>query len=195
MSQILLENKAQLGQLLLARGIVSEEQIERALTEQREKGHRKLLGELLVEMGHCTENQIASALAEGYGVPYAQVSPKICDPKAVEVLPRDFLEAHIVLPLFKVHDVLTVAVNEPTNVFLIDEIERLSGCRVQVVCSTTKDIKATLQTYLPAANVFVIDDIIDEEGLEEFTLIESITQDISNLEEVAGQSPVVKLVN
>ncbi len=195
MSQILLENKAQLGQLLLARGIVSEEQIERALTEQREKGHRKLLGELLVEMGHCTENQIASALAEGYGVPYAQVSPKICDPKAVEVLPRDFLEAHIVLPLFKVHDVLTVAVNEPTNVFLIDELERLSGCRVQVVCSTTKDIKATLQTYLPAANVFVIDDIIDEEGLEEFTLIESITQDISDLEEVAGQSPVVKLVN
>jgi len=195
MSQILLENKAQLGQLLLAHGVVTQEQIERALAEQRDKGHRKLLGELLVEMGYCTENQIASALAEAYGVPYAQVSPKICDPKAVEILPRDFLEAHIVLPLFKVHDVLTVAVSEPTNVFLIDEIERISGCRAQVVCSTAKDIKGTLQTYLPAANVFVIDDIIDEEGLEEFTLIENITQDISDLEEVAGQSPVVKLVN
>ncbi len=195
MGQILLENKAQLGQLLLAQGVVTQEQIERALAEQKDKGHRKLLGELFVEMGYCTENQIASALAEAYGVPYAQVSPKICDPRAVEILPRDFLEAHIVLPLFKVHDVLTVAVSEPTNVFLIDEIERISGCRAQVVCSTAKDIKATLQTYLPAANVFVIDDIIDEEGLEEFTLIESITQDISNLEEVAGQSPVVKLVN
>jgi type IV pilus assembly protein PilB len=195
MGQILLENKAQLGQLLLAQGVVTQEQIERALAEQKEKGHRKLLGELLVEMGYCTENQIASALAVAYGVPYAQASPKICDPRAVEILPRDFLEAHIVLPLFKVHDVLTVAVSEPTNVFLIDEIERISGCRAQVVCSTAKDIKATLQTYLPAANVFVIDDIIDEEGLEEFTLIENITQDISNLEEVAGQSPVVKLVN
>jgi type IV pilus assembly protein PilB len=195
MVQILLENKTQLGQLLLARGVVSEEQIEKALVEQREKGHRKLLGELLVEMGYCTENQIAAALAEAYGVPYAQMSPKLCDPKTVEILPREFLEAHVVLPLFKVHDVLTVAVSEPTNVFLIDEIERISGCRVQVVCSTSKDIKATLQTYLPAANVFVIDDIIDEQGLEEFTLIENITQDISNLEEVAGQSPVVKLVN
>ncbi len=195
MSQILLENKTQLGQLLLARGVVTEEQIARALAEQRDKGHRQLLGELLVEMGYCTENQIASALAEAYGVPYAQISPKICDAKAVETLPREFLEAHIVLPLFKVHDVLTVAVSEPTNVYLIDEIERVSGCRVQVVCSTAKDIKATLQTYLPAANVFVIDDIIDEEGLEEFTLIQSITQDISDLEEVAGQSPVVKLVN
>ncbi len=195
MSQIAAENKTQLGQLLLARGIVTAEQIERALTEQKEKGHNKLLGELLVEMGYCSENQIASALAQAYGVPYAQIGPKICDPKIIDVLSRDFLEEHIVLPLFKVHDVLTMAVSEPTNVFLIDEIERISGCKVQIVCSTSKDIKATLQTHLPAANVFVIDEIIDEEGLEDFTLIENITQDITNLEEIAGQSPVVKLVN
>ena len=195
MSQIAVENKMQLGQLLLARDIVTAEQVEKALAEQRDKGHRKLLGELLVEMGYCTENQIALALAQGYGVPYAQVNPKICDPKIIEILPREFLEEHIVLPLFKVNNVLTIAVSEPTNVFLIDEIERISGCKVQIVCSTSKDIKATLQTYLPAANVFVIDDIIDEEGLEEFALIENITQDISNLEEIAGQSPVVKLVN
>ena len=195
MSGIAIGNKMQLGELLLAREIVTAEQIEMALAEQKEKGHRKLLGELLVEMDFCTENQIASALAQSYGLPYAQVGPKICDPKVLEILPRDFLEEHIVLPLFKVHDMLTVAVSEPTNVFLLDEIERISGCKVQIVCSTNKDIKATLQTYLPAANVFVIDDIIDEEGLEDFTLIESITQDIGNLEEIAGQSPVVKLVN
>lgn len=195
MGQIAVEGRTQLGQLLIQRGVVTAEQIEKALNEQREKGHRKLLGELLVEMGYCTENQIASALAQTYGVPYAQVSPKICDAKTFEILPREFLEEHIVLPLFKVHDVLTVAVSEPTNVFLIDEIERISGCKIQVVCATSKDITATLQTYLPAANVFVIDDIIDEEGLEDFALIENITQDIGNLEEVAGQSPVVKLVN
>jgi len=195
MSQIAVENKMQLGQLLLARGIVTPEQIEKALTEQKEKGHHKLLGELLVEMNYCTENQIASALAEAYSVPYAQVSPKVCDAKTLEILPREFLEEHTILPLFKVYDVLTVAVSEPTNVFLMDEIERISGCKVQVVCATTKDIKATLQTYLPAANVFVIDDIIDDEGLDDFTLIENIAEDISNLEEVAGQSPVVKLVN
>ena len=195
MIQTSLENKMQLGQLLLARGIVTAEQIENALIEQKDKGHRKLLGELLVEMGYCTENQIAAALAQGYGVPYAQVGPKICDPKILEILPREFLEEYIILPLFKVYDTLTVAVSEPTNVFLIDEIERISGCKVQIVCSTSKDIKATLQAYLPAANVFVIDDIIDDEGLNDFTLIENITQDISNLEEVAGQSPVVKLVN
>ena len=111
MSQIAVENKMQLGQLLLARDIVTAEQIEKALAEQKDKGHRKLLGELLVEMGYCTENQIASALAQGYGVPYAQVTPKICDPKVIEILPREFLEEYIVLPLFKVNNVLTIAVN------------------------------------------------------------------------------------
>ena len=195
MGQVAVENKMQLGQLLIARGVVTAEQIEKTLAEQSEKGHRKLLGELLVEMGYCTENQIASALAEAYGVPYAQVNPKICDAKILEILPREFLEEHIVLPLFKVYNALTVAVSEPTNVFLTDEIERITGCKVQVVCATTKDIRATLQTYLPSANVFVIDDIIDEKGLEDFTLIENIAQDIGNLEEIAGQSPVVKLVN
>jgi len=195
MSQIAVENKMQLGQLLLARGVATAEQIEKALNEQKDKGHHKLLGELLVEMNYCSENQIASALAEAYGVPYAQVSPKICDPKAIEILPTEFLEEHIVLPLFKVYDVLTVAVSEPTNVFLMDEIERISGCKIQVVCSTAKDIKATLQIYLPTANVFVIDDIIDDEGMEDFTLIEKYTADISSLEEIAGQSPVVRLVN
>jgi type IV pilus assembly protein PilB len=193
--RIATENKAQLGQLLLGRGVVTQEQIEKALAEQKEKGHRKLLGELLVEMNYCTENQIASALAEAYDVPYAQVSPKICDAKVLDILPREFLEEHIVLPLFKVGDKLTVAVSEPTNVFLIDEIERISSCKVQIVCATTKDIKATLGTYLPAANVFVIDDIIDEAGLEDFSLIDKYKADIGDLEEIAGQSPVVKLVN
>ena len=194
MVKAIVEKKMQLGQLLLARGVVTAEQIEKALAEQSNKGHRKLLGELLVEMNYCTENQIASALAEAYGVPYAQVSPKICDAKSLEILPREFLEEYTVLPLFKVYDNLTVAVSEPTNVFLLDEIKRISGCSVQVVCATARDIKATLQTYLPAANVFVIDDIIDDD-LDDFTLIENIAQDITDLEEIAGQSPVVKLVN
>jgi type IV pilus assembly protein PilB len=187
--------KLQLGEILQQRGMITAEQIQEALSHQNDGGHQKLLGELLIEEGYCTENDIASALAETYGVPYAQISPKICDPNIIEVLPREFLEEHGVLPLFRVYDTLTVAVSEPANVFLIDEIERISGCAVQVVCATAKDIAATLQAYMPASNVFVIDDIIDETGLDDFALIENISEDISNLEEVAGQSPIIKLVN
>ncbi|AQT68911.1 Type II traffic warden ATPase [Anaerohalosphaera lusitana] len=195
MSDICTTNKFQIGQVLLERGLISDEQIAEALSVQKAEGHRKLLGEILVELNFCTENQISSALAEAYGVPYAQVTPKLCDPAVVETLPRDFCEEHVVLPLFRVYDVLTVAVSEPSNVFMLDEIERISGCKVQMVCGTAKDIHATLQTYMPAANVFVIDDIIEDQTLEDFSLIETMAEDISNLEEVAGQSPVVKLVN
>jgi type IV pilus assembly protein PilB len=189
------QTRLPLGQVLMNRGVVDQDQIDAALQQQKSNGHSKLLGELFVEMGFCTDDQISSALAEAYGVPYAAVSPKLCDPAVVELLPREFLEEHVVLPLFKVHGTLTVALSEPSNVFVIEEIQRLAEAKVQVVCSTAKDIKATLQTYLPAANVFVIDDIIDEAVLEDFTMIENLPEDITDLEEVAGQSPVVKLVN
>ncbi|HEY8667321.1 MAG TPA: GspE/PulE family protein [Tepidisphaeraceae bacterium] len=184
-----------LGQLLLQKGVVTTEHLERALEEQRRSNHQKLLGEVLVELRLCTEDQIIEALAQAYGVPYARVSPKIADPKVIAVMPKDFLEKHTVLPLFLIEGVLTVAVPEPANVFLLEEIERISGYAVQVVAATTRDIKATLQTYLPNENVFVIDDIIEEVNPDDFALIEQQVQDIGNPEAAAGESPVIKLVN
>src|SRR4029079_10689257 len=184
-----------LGQLLLSKGLLKQEQLDRALAEQKQSNHQKLLGEILVELHICTEDQIIEALAQAYGVPYARISPKVADPKVIAVLPKEFLEKHQVLPLFLVEGVLTVAVPEPAHVFLLEEIERLSGYNVQVVAATSRDIKATLQTYLPNDKVFVIDDIIEEVKPEEFTLIEAPVQDITNLEQAAGDSPVVKLVN
>src|SRR6267154_1368056 len=160
-----------LGQLLLDRGLLKPEQLERALDEQRRSNHQKLLGEVLVELRLCTEDQITEALAQAYGVPYARVSPRIADPKIISVLPREFLEKHQILPLFLVEGVLTVAVPEPANVFLLEEIERVSGHPTQVVAATVRDIKATLQAYLPDDQVFVIDDIIDEVEPQEFKLI------------------------
>src|SRR5436190_5496785 len=185
-----------LGQLLMSKGLLKQEQLERALAEQKQSNHQKLLGEILVELHICTEDQITEALAQAYGVPYGRISPKVADPKIIAALPKEFLEKHQVLPLFLVERVITVAVPEPANVFLLEEIERLSGHQVQVVAATTRDIKATLQTYLPNDKVFVIDDIIEDVNPEEFTLIEETPiQDIANLEQAAGDSPVVKLVN
>src|SRR5688572_9346316 len=185
-----------LGQLLLSRGLLKQEQLERALEEQKRCNHQKLLSESLVELRICSEDQITEALAQAYGVPYARVSPKVADPKVIAALPKEFLEKHQVLPLFLVERVLTVAVPEPANVFLLEEIERLSGQQVQVVAATTRDIKATLQTYLPNDKVFVIDDIIEEVEPNDFTLVkQAVVQDIANLEAAAGDSPVVKLVN
>jgi type IV pilus assembly protein PilB len=184
-----------LGQLLLSMGLIRPEQLERALEEQKRFNHQKLLGEILVELHICSEDQITEALAQAYGVPYARISPRIADPKVIASLPKEFLEKHQVLPLFLVEGTLTVAIPEPANVFLLEEIERVSGHQAQVVAATARDIRATLQTYLPTESVFVIDDIIEEVKFEEFSLVEQQSLDLNNLEQAAGDSPVVKLVN
>ncbi|MCZ6817828.1 MAG: ATPase, T2SS/T4P/T4SS family, partial [Planctomycetota bacterium] len=184
-----------LGQVLLNRGIVNQDQIDRAIEEQRSRGHKQLLGELLIELGMATEDQVLEALAEAYNVPYAKLSPRLADARCIELLPRDFLEKHTVLPLFNVHDVLTIAVSEPANVFLIEEVSRLTEKTVQVVAANSADIHAILGQYVKSANVFVIDDIIEDVNADTFELIEEKVDDITNLEGMAGASPVIKLVN
>jgi len=188
-------SKVQLGELLVRQGALTEAQLNEALEHQSQSGHRRLLGEVLVELSFTTEEEIIRALAECYGVPYARLSPRIADPRVTEALPREFIEQHCVLPLFLIDGVLTVAITEPANLFLIEEIERVSGHRAQIVVSTAKDIRATLQTHLPSANVFVIDEIYDDSKLGDFSVVEKEMQDLGNLEEVSGQSPVIKLVN
>ena len=124
-----------------------------------------------------------------------QITTRFADPKVVEVLPREFVEEHRVLPLFLVRGVLTVAVAEPANLFLIEEISRMTGHEVQIAAATAEDIGSALASYLPAANIFVIDDIYEDIDEEDFSVIERQVTEISDLEEVAGHSPVVKLVN
>ena len=187
--------KMQLGEMLLDRGLLTEEQLKEALAGQGHGGHRKLLGEVLVELGYVSEDQVLSVLAEAYGVPYAKVSPKLADPRVIETLPREFLETHGVLPLFLVRGRLTVAVAEPANLYLVEEITRLSNHDVQIVASAATDIQNTLRQYLPDANVFVIDDIYQELNDDDFAVVERQITELSKLEEVAGHSPVVKLVN
>jgi len=183
-----------LGQLLLQAGAVTDKQLEEALDHQRQKGNSLLLGEVLQKLGTCTEEQIMEALAGGYGVPFARISPHIADPKVIDFLPREFLEKHSVLPLFKVRDRLALALNEPANVFLIEEVGRLTGCEILVVCATAKDIKATLENHLPSANIFVIDDIFDDSDTG-LSFVEEKIEDITDLEVVEEGSPIIKLVN
>jgi len=187
--------KLPLGETLVERGDLTAEDLRKALDHQHDTGNSLLLGEVLVKLGLCSEEQIMAALASGYGVPFARISPHLADPKVIDLLPRAFLEKHNVLPLFKVRGHLTLAVNEPANVFLIEEVERITQLEVLVVCGTTKDIKATLETHLPAANVFVIDDIFDEDDAGDLSLVEEKIEDITDLEAAAGDSPVIKLVN
>ena len=183
-----------LGDVLIDRGYLTDVELARALEMQKQDNRGRLLGEILVEQELCSEDQIVECLAREYGVPYAKLEARLFDPAVVDVLPRDYIEQNLVLPLFLVRGVLTVAVSEPSNLFLIDEIRSTTGSHVQIVAATPKDIRRMITT-LPNSTVFVIDDIIEESDGADVTLIEDAIEDIGDVEEIAGQSPVIRLVN
>ncbi|EAQ79632.1 ATPase involved in pili biogenesis [Blastopirellula marina DSM 3645] len=183
-----------LGNVLTKRGFVTIEQLEGALDYQKNKGKNKLLGEILVELGYCSEDQIIECLAVEYGIPYAKLEARLYDPKVIGILQREYIEKNLVLPLFLIDDVLTIAVTEISNLFLIDEIQTLTDKQVQIVASSPRDVRRMIQS-LPDSKVFVIDDIIEDSDQSEVTLIEDAIEDIGDVEEIAGQSPVIRLVN
>ena len=189
------QDRLQLGELLVSRGLIDSKQLQQALEEQRSRPKRKLLGEILIELNLVTDEQIIETVAASYGVPYVKLNPRLADPRVTETLPRDFIEEHAVLPLYRVEGVLTVAVSELENLFLMEEIERLAGCKIQIVASSATDIRSTIRSYLADANVFVIDDIYEDIDDQDFSIVEKQVTDLGDLELIAGQSPVVKLVN
>ncbi|MFZ5832767.1 MAG: GspE/PulE family protein, partial [Planctomycetota bacterium] len=126
--------------------------------------------------------------------PYAKLDARLMDLRVVDVLPREYIEQNLVLPLFKVRGVLTVAVSEPSNVFLIDEISQMAKAEVQIVAASAKDLRRMI-TSLPNSKVFVIDDIIEDSDQANVTLIENAIEDIADSGDLAGQAPIVRLVN
>src|SRR5258706_6188731 len=192
-------NRQPLGQLLLTRGMVVQEHLDRALEEQTRCNHEKLLGEILIELRACTEDQITQALAETYGLPYARVGPRVADPKVIGILPAEFIEKHSILPLFLVEDTLTVAVHEPANLFLVDEIQRLAGRPIQIVVATVRDIRATLQAYRAGENTAAadatVDAVVEDVMPRGFSVVEKPVEDPDRLEKAMRSAPVIKLVN
>ncbi len=183
-----------LGDLLVAKGYLTSGQLDQALHLQKEGGRIRLLGEILVDLELCSEDQIVECLAKEYGFPHAKLDGRLHDPKVIEVLPREYIENNLVLPLFLVRGTLTVAISEPSNLFLVEEIRALTNLEVQVVAATPKDVRRMI-TSLPDSKVFVIDDIIEDSQDANVTLIEEAIEDIGDIAEIAGQSPVIRLVN
>lgn len=135
----------QLGELLLERGIVSQRQLDNALTIQREKGG--LLGEILVELGFAKEEDIAQALTAQYGFPYLPLSNYDINPEVVEIVPGRVVKQYMLIPIDKIGNNLTLAMSNPLNLQAIEDVELLSGCNVQTFVSTSSDIKKAIAKY------------------------------------------------
>jgi len=88
-----------LGDLLVQKGYLSEDDLQSALQKQKLGSRSKLLGEILVDEEFCTEDQVVECLAAEYGVPYAKLEARLFDPQIIHVLPREYIEQNLVLPL------------------------------------------------------------------------------------------------
>ncbi|MDE0888812.1 MAG: ATPase, T2SS/T4P/T4SS family [Phycisphaerales bacterium] len=186
---------APLGEVLVESGRITRTQLETALSAQRDGGDHRLLGEVLVSLGFADEVSVAEGLATGCGLPFVREPARIADPAVVELLPRDFARQHRVLPLFLVRGTLTIAAAEPSNLYLFEEIARRTGHRVQVAAAAASELETAIENWLPAANVFVIDDIHDGVEDADLTVLERQVSELTDLAEIAGHGPVVRLVN
>ena len=183
-----------LGDALVARGYLTADQLADALDLQASSHRSKLLGEILVDEDYCSEEHVLECLAYEYDVPFARLEARLADPRIIDSLPREFIERNVVFPLFLVRNVLTVAVAEPSNLFLIDEIRNITHMEAQMVAASSKDIRRMIST-LPDSKTFVIDDLIEDSDQTEVKLIENAIEDLGEAEDFAGQSPVIRLVN
>jgi len=135
----------QLGELLIERSIITQNQLEKALAVQQERGG--LIGEILVELGFAKEDEIAQTLTAQYGFPYLPLSNYEVNPDIANIVPGRVARQYLLIPIDKIGNNLTLAMSNPLNVQAIEDVELLSGCSVQSFVSTSSDIKRAIEKY------------------------------------------------
>ncbi len=189
-----------LGEILLSEGMVTKEQVEEAISLQKKEGGR--LGELLIKLGYIDEEQIAYALSKQLSIPHISLSSGRLkpddDPELKNIIPYEFAIRNLVLPLSRNLGVITVAIFDPLDLILLDNLKKLTGCEINPVISTKSDIVSAIENFYGKEKAFqkAIEDSYkktdDTQIVEDTSSIElSLDKLIAKTEE----APVVKLVD
>lgn len=181
-----------LGEQLIRAGILTEQELEAALSEQPRKQLR--LGELLLEMGFLKEEELLPFLGNQFAVPAVRLRDGLIDPTVVNRIPRPIAEKHGALALFDVQGTLTVCLSEPQNLDKIDDLERVSGLRVRPVFA----LESSILAMIPRAyeNDLAVDHITADLDANAVSVeSDAIEIDLQSVESMAEGSPVINLVN
>ena len=133
-----------LGTLLVRDGLVTEEDVEAALAQQRISGSKRL-GEILVERGSVTRAQVARRVAEQHDLPYVELEPGPLDREAAWLLSEDLARRHSAIPVGFVDDALLVAVADPTDTLYAEEIRLALNGLVRFAVADPSAIEAALE--------------------------------------------------
>src|SRR3989338_1518440 len=145
----ILKTTEKLGELLIKAGLISKEQLAKALEVQR--GTTKRIGELLVELELTTELDIAQALSKQLGIPFATQASGLLSPRRGEGLEQlvaeEFARQHLVLPLTRNLDSLTVACVNPLDLITVDNLHRMTRCEINPVVTTKAELEPAIERF------------------------------------------------
>lgn len=140
-----------IGEILVASGLVTREQIDHALAEQAQSGRR--LGQILVQQGVISEDDLAWALSSQLGYPYVFLAPEIVDEATVRLLSPEFQREHHVLPVLAFGGELTLAMSDPTDQRTVDEVETRTGLHVKRALALASNIEQMHERFFAAIGV------------------------------------------
>lgn len=183
--------RKRLGDILVQAKLLTEKQITEALTLQEKTGKR--LGSIVVAKGWVSDQDLMKVISEQLGVPYVKLQSQLYDPDVVGLLDRDVARRLKVLPLFRVRGALFLATANPQAMPVLDEVAEHVGCSVRPILAGREDILRVLNEQVPG-NEYASEliSMVDED----FEVVENvILNDYAAIDEMAGGSPVINLVN
>ena len=177
-----------LGEMLVQRGLATQEQVDHALAEQRRRDNARRLGEILVENRVLSEAALLEVLSEQLGCPLIDLNANPPDPSAIQIVPSEFALRHYVLPIRQEDHTLTVAMADPLDIQSIDDLRLLTGYSVVPMLASPTDIRrAAEQLYMQQMLEGV--QAVEQAATEE----ESI--DVADLQKMAREELVIQMVN
>jgi type IV pilus assembly protein PilB len=186
-----------IGDLLVREGLITEEQLGRALSEQRSNGSR--LGYTLVSMGFVSETDLTRVLARKYRVKAVDLSRiDTVDQRVVNLVKPEIAVRHLVLPLRRVGRTLTVAMANPTNLDAIDELRFSTGYDIEPVVAGEYSLKQAVEKHYETAEDG-LQDLLKEFDEEDIEVVDGSDADedisVTALQAQVEEAPVVKLIN
>ena len=182
-----------LGELLVSSEVITPDQLNTALQNQKESGKR--LGQILVDMKIVTPDVIAETLSHQLGIPHLWLRPGLIDPQVVNIIPKEKAKLYQVIPMFKVYHNLALAMSDPYAMNVIEDLEKVTGCSIQPVLCRSSDIKEFIDQYYDEK--MGIDTLLDsfEESSSVQVVEDSSDGDRDEIKQLAEGSPIINLVN
>jgi type IV pilus assembly protein PilB len=142
-----------LGAMLVSSGLITDEQLKKALSAQKAEGGR--LGSILVKQGFIQEDKLMTFLSKQYGVPYVDLSKFEINSAVIKHIPADVAQKYRIMPINRTGSTITIAMVDPSNIFAIDDIKFMTGYNVEAVVATEGAIVESIKKNYGGAKSLV----------------------------------------